>query len=58
MLHRSSRACIRAAFTIYGAILAEIERQDCDVFVGRAVVPTGKRLVMAARCLTTRAAVV
>jgi 15-cis-phytoene synthase len=58
LLHRSSRTCIRAAFTIYGAILTEIERRDCDVFAGRAVVPTAKRIALAARCLSTRTAVV
>jgi len=55
LLERSSQACIRAAYRVYGAILTEIERQDYDVFVRRAVVPTRKRLMMAARCLTTRA---
>jgi phytoene synthase len=55
MLERSSQACIRAAYHVYGAILTEIERQDYDVFARRAVVPTRKRLVMAARCFATRA---
>src|SRR5690242_14820953 len=55
LLERSSQACIRAAYCVYGAILTEIERQDYDVFARRAVVPTRKRLTMAARCLTTRA---
>jgi phytoene synthase len=54
LLERSSQPCIRAAYCVYGAILTEIERQDHDVFVRRAVVPTGKRLATAARCLTTR----
>lgn len=53
LLERSSQACIRAAYHVYGAILTEIERQSYDVFVRRAVVPTGKRLAMAARCLAT-----
>jgi phytoene synthase len=55
LLERSSQACIRAAYCVYGAILTEIERQDYDVFARRAVVPTRKRLMMAARCFTTRA---
>jgi phytoene synthase len=55
MLERSSQACIRAAYHVYGAILTEIERQDYDVFARRAVVPARKRLVMAARCFATRA---
>jgi phytoene synthase len=53
LLERSSQPCIRAAYCVYGAILTEIERQDYDVFVRRAVVPTRKRLATAARCLTT-----
>jgi phytoene synthase len=53
LLERSSQACIRAAYHVYGAILTEIERQNHDVFVRRAVVPKGKRLAMAARCLAT-----
>jgi phytoene synthase len=54
LLAPSSQACIRAAYRIYGAILAEIEAQDYDVFVARAVVPKVKRLALAARCLATR----
>jgi phytoene synthase len=54
LLERSSQACIRAAYCVYGAILAEIERQDYDVFIRRAVVPKRKRLLTAARCFATR----
>jgi 15-cis-phytoene synthase len=54
LLDPSSQACIRAAYHIYGAILTEVERQDNDVLVGRAVVPRLRRLAMAARCLATR----
>jgi 15-cis-phytoene synthase len=55
LLERSSQACIRAAYHVYGAILTEIERQDYDVFIRRAVVPTRKRLTTAVRCFATRA---
>jgi phytoene synthase len=54
MLERSSQACIRAAYCVYGAILTEIEHQDYDVFARRAVVPKRKRLATAARCFVTR----
>jgi phytoene synthase len=53
LLERSSQACIRAAYCVYGAILTEIERQDYDVFTRRAVVPKRKRLLTAARCFAT-----
>jgi 15-cis-phytoene synthase len=55
MLERSSQACIRAAYCVYGSILTEIERQDYDVFARRAVVPRHKRLATAARCFATPA---
>ena len=35
-------------------VLTEIEQQDYDVFVRRAVVPKRKRLLTAARCFATR----
>ncbi|GIJ62952.1 phytoene/squalene synthase family protein [Virgisporangium aurantiacum] len=54
MLERSSQACIRAAYCVYGAILTEIEQQNYDVFARRAVVPKRKRLLTAARCFATR----
>ncbi|WP_026919535.1 phytoene/squalene synthase family protein [Gordonia shandongensis] len=40
-----SRPAIRAAAVSYARILDEIERRDCDVFAGRAVVPTSRRVV-------------
>jgi phytoene synthase len=54
MLAPSSQACIRAAFGIYGGILDEVERAGYDVFAGRATVPTGRRLSLAARSLLAR----
>jgi phytoene synthase len=54
LLRPTSQPCIRAAYRIYGAILDAIEQQDNDVFVGRATVPTTRRLRMAARCLASR----
>ncbi|WP_144121198.1 phytoene/squalene synthase family protein [Catellatospora sichuanensis] len=55
MLAPTSQACIRTAFHLYGGILDEIERADLDVFARRAVVPTHRRLQVAARCLLTPA---
>ncbi len=54
MLERTSQACIRAAFHLYAGILDEVESADCDVFAGRAKVPTPKRLRVAVSCLLTR----
>jgi 15-cis-phytoene synthase len=54
LLERSSQSCIRAAYRVYGAILSEVERQDYDVFVSRAVVPKARRLALAAGSLATR----
>ena len=47
LLDPSSRACIRAAFRIYGGILDEIQAQDHDVFRRRATVPNRRRLALA-----------
>jgi 15-cis-phytoene synthase len=47
---RSAR-CVRAAHTLYGAILDEIERRHHDVFAGRATVPTTRKLRVVARLL-------
>jgi phytoene synthase len=55
MLAPASQACIRTAFHVYAAILDEVERLDFDVFARRAVVPTVRRLRMAARSLLTPA---
>ena len=35
LVERSSRDCLRTAWTLYGAILDEIERADYDVFSRR-----------------------
>jgi phytoene synthase len=51
LLTGGSRACVRTAFGVYGAILDEIERADHDVFARRAVVPTHRRLRLAAQSL-------
>jgi phytoene synthase len=55
MLAPSSQACMRAAFRLYGGILDEVEAQDHDVFVRRATVPKLRRILVALRCLMTRA---
>jgi 15-cis-phytoene synthase len=38
-----SRRCVRLAGTVYGGILGRVERADCDVLAGRAVVPHWQR---------------
>jgi phytoene synthase len=48
MLARSSRACVRAAYLIYGGILDEVARADYDVFGRRAAVPNRRRLALLA----------
>ena len=53
LLARSSQPCIRAAYSIYGGILDEIEAADHDVFARRAVVPTGRRLRLLAKSFLT-----
>jgi phytoene synthase len=53
MLAQTSQGCIRAAFHLYAGILDEVERSGYDVFARRAVVPTGRRLAVAARSLIT-----
>ena len=53
MLAGSSQPCIRAAYSIYGAILEEIEQAGHDVLARRAVVPTGRRLRLLARSFLT-----
>lgn len=50
-LPRRTRPAIRAAASSYSAILTEIERRDYDVFSGRAVVPTRRRLAHALAAL-------
>jgi phytoene synthase len=55
LLAPSSQRCIRTAYRLYAGILDEIERAGFDVFARRAVVPTWRRLGVAARCLLTPA---
>ncbi len=47
MLHPTSRDCIRTAFTLYGGILDEIERNGYQVLTRRIAVPLGHRLAVA-----------
>ena len=47
LVHRSSRDCLRTAWTLYGAILDEIERADYDVFGRRVTVGLRRRLGVA-----------
>ena len=51
MLPDRSARCIRAAHTLYGRILDEIERHDYDVFAGRVGVSTLAKVRVAARQL-------
>ncbi|MCW2495995.1 phytoene/squalene synthase family protein [Jatrophihabitans sp.] len=44
----TSQDCLRTAFTLYGEILDEIERNDYDVFSGRVSVGLGRRLQLGA----------
>jgi phytoene synthase len=53
MLAPRSRACIRAAYRLYGGILDEVERSGYDVFARRATVPRWRRLAVAAACVCT-----
>lgn len=55
MLARSSQACVRTAYHLYGGILDEVERADYDVFAQRAVVPYRRRIAVAARCALSAA---
>jgi phytoene synthase len=43
LLAKTSQDCVRTAFTLYGDILTEIERADCDVLRTRAIVPIRRR---------------
>ncbi|MDG3011978.1 phytoene/squalene synthase family protein [Rhodococcus sp. D2-41] len=47
LLDRCARPCVRTAFTVYSLILDEIESSGYQVFTGRAVVPTRRRLGVA-----------
>lgn len=47
MLAPVSRACVATAFTLYGAILDEIEAAGYDVLSRRVVVPRRRRLAVA-----------
>jgi phytoene synthase len=51
LLPRRSANCIRAAHTVYGEILDQIERSGYDVFAGRARVPALRKLALTARQL-------
>ncbi|MGH8869978.1 MAG: phytoene/squalene synthase family protein [Actinomycetes bacterium] len=48
MLHPSSQACIATAFTLYSAILDEVERSGYAVLDRRVSVPVSRRLRVAA----------
>lgn len=43
MVHRTSRDCLRTAWTLYGGILDEIEHADYNVFRARVSVGAGRR---------------
>ncbi|NIJ11720.1 phytoene synthase [Saccharomonospora amisosensis] len=47
MLHPASRPCVATALDLYSRILDRIEDRDHDVFSGRAVVGTPRRLALA-----------
>jgi len=49
MLPARSRRCVRLAYAVYGGILDRVERADCDVLAGRAVVPRRQRAAAVAR---------
>jgi phytoene synthase len=51
MLPDRSAKCVRAAHTLYGGILDQIEERDYDVFSGRASVSTAAKATMVARLL-------
>jgi phytoene synthase len=51
LLPSGSRACVTAAYRLYGEILDEVERADFDVFQRRAVVSTRRRWVVALRSI-------
>lgn len=60
LVDRTSRDCLRTAFTLYGEILDEIERNDYDVFSGRVSVGLRRRAAVGAvglrRAVRTRRA--
>lgn len=47
MLAPTSRACVRAAFVLYGDILTEVEEAAFDVLGHRVVVPRRRRIAVA-----------
>lgn len=51
LLVASSRPCVRAAFSLYGGILDEIERQGFEVLAGRVRVPRRRKAAVFARQL-------
>ncbi|HEU5267368.1 MAG TPA: phytoene/squalene synthase family protein [Jatrophihabitans sp.] len=58
LVHPTSRDCLRTAWTLYGQILTEIERNDYDVFSRRVRVGAAQRATVglsgARRALATR----
>ncbi|MEV1290386.1 squalene/phytoene synthase family protein, partial [Micromonospora sp. NPDC049679] len=53
MLAPASQACMRTAYHLYGGILDEVAAAGYDVFRRRAVVPSLRRVGVAARSLLT-----
>ncbi|MDQ1745267.1 MAG: 15-cis-phytoene synthase, partial [Pseudonocardiales bacterium] len=47
LVQRSSQDCLRTAWTLYGAILDEIEKADYNVFGRRVAVGLRRRLAVA-----------
>ena len=52
MLPAAVRPCIRASIALYGGILTEVERAEYNVFAGRVVVPSARRLAAVTRALS------
>ena len=53
MLPPRSARCVGTARVLYAQILDQIERRGCDVFSGRARVPTWRKAATAARIMVT-----
>jgi len=53
MLPPRSARCVGTARVLYAQILEQIERKGCDVFSGRARVPTWRKAATAARIMVT-----
>lgn len=56
LLRPESRPCVATAFTLYSRILDAIAEAGYDVFAGRAVVATSRRLALAASTMVRTAA--